>query len=56
LSEKFFGLSEKYCPWPPKKHGSHCAAAFSILDSLVIRHPPIVAADVWPTDIWPMDT
>jgi hypothetical protein len=29
LSEKFFGLSEKYCPWPPHppKHCSHGATA-----------------------------
>ena len=25
LSEKCFGLSEKYCTWPPLKHWSHGA-------------------------------
>jgi hypothetical protein len=32
LSEKNFGLSEKYCPWPPppkKKHGTHSATVFN---------------------------
>ena len=27
LSEKIFGLPEKYCPWPPLKHWSHGATA-----------------------------
>jgi hypothetical protein len=30
LSEKFFGLSEKYCPWPPQKHGTHGATVIQL--------------------------
>ena len=32
LSEKNFGLSEKYCPWPPQKHGSHGATDVDLYD------------------------
>ena len=44
--EKFFGLLEHYCPWPPKKHGSHgateiIAPRISSWQSGIIKQPLI---------------
>jgi hypothetical protein len=46
LSGKIFGLSEHYCPWPPKKHGSHgateiIAPRISSWQSGIIKQPLI---------------
>ena len=41
FSEKFFGLLEKYCPWPLQKHGSHGAtgrAAVRLLPEDLVLH------------------
>jgi hypothetical protein len=45
-AEKYFGLSEHYYPWPPKKHGSHgateiIAPRISSWESGIIKQPLI---------------
>ena len=37
LSEKIFGLPEKYCPWPPLKHWSHGATGIIIYAKTIGR-------------------